>query len=230
MVSGIRGGGMQWELAAAGASCSIVCAIAGCSSQPASTGNDASLPPPVGDAGAASDAGGNARDDAETGYDAAVDQVAEAAAPTTCSPATSLDPRRPWEDCVGGACLCRTYAPDGGSLVLDYSRNTNMSITSFLLTDPMKAGQPYSLSVSVASSRYYGTIEFWGSNAECGPGLEKLYSAPVDTKVYCADVLPTNDYTYALLVERLMVDSGAPASEHSGNMLACPSGRCPKAQ
>jgi hypothetical protein len=101
-----------------------------------------------------------------------------------------------------------------------------MNITSLQLVDPMKAGQPYSLSVSVSNYRFFGDIEFWGATSECGSGLEKLFSAPVDSKVFCADVLPARDYSHVLFVERLMVDSGAPASEHADNILACPTGRC----
>jgi hypothetical protein len=157
----------------------------------------------------------------------APDAAGDVAAPLTCSPSTLLDPR-PWEECPGdGYCVCRSYAPDAGGLAFDYGV-TIMDITSMQLTDVMKAGQPYSLSVSVSNSGFYGDIEFWGTTSECGPGLQKLYSAPVESKVYCADVLPTQDYTYVLYVQRLMVDSGAPAGEHADTILACPTGRCPK--
>jgi hypothetical protein len=140
-----------------------------------------------------------------------------------------VDPR-PWEECEGdGFCRCRGYAPDGGSLVYDFSRNANMGITSLLLPEPMKAGQPYSLSAAVSNSGYTGTIEFWGATSECGAGLEQLFSEPVASKIYCADVVPSQDYRYVLYVEHYLWDGGAPAGAHTGDILACPSGRCPPA-
>jgi hypothetical protein len=108
--------------------------------------------------------------------------------------------------------------------------NGIMSITSMLLPEPMKAGQPYSLAATVFNGGFTGDIQFWGTTSECGPGLEQLFSKPVDSTTYCVDALPTQDYTYVLFVERLINDSGAPASEHEGNILACPSGRCPPAR
>jgi hypothetical protein len=129
---------------------------------------------------------------------------------------------------VGGLCRCRTYAPDGGSLVLDNSSRSNMSITSFLLPEPMKAGRPYSLSAAYVNNGYFGTIEFWGTTSECGPGLEQLFTGPVESKVYCADVVPTRDYTHVLFVEGLKWDGGRPAGAHADQILACPTSRCPK--
>jgi hypothetical protein len=116
--------------------------------------------------------------------------------------------------------------PDAGSLSYDYSA-TIMSITSYELPVPMKAGQPYSLSVTEYDNNFGGDVEFWGATSECGPGWEKLYGAPMDSKVYCADVTPTQDYTYVLYVERLVKeDGGWSASSHASNHLACPTGRC----
>lgn len=177
---------------------------------------------------AGSGADGSVGTDGSTGPDDAgsAQGEAEAATPTTCSPSTLLDPR-PWETCPGdGYCECYGYAPDGGGLAFD-SAVTIMNITSMALPAPMTANQPYSLSVSVSNSGFYGDIEFWGAMSECGAGLQKLYSAPVESKVYCADVLPTQSYTYILYVQRLSTDSGAPAGEHADTILACPTGRCP---
>ncbi len=102
-----------------------------------------------------------------------------------------------------------------------------MGITSFRLPVPMTAGQTYSLSVTVANHNYYGEIEFWGTDSTCGPGLERLYVAPVEAKVYCADVVPSQSYPYVLLVQRLHWDGGGFASGSARNVLACPTGRCP---
>ena len=54
-----------------------------------------------------------------------------------------------------------------------------------------------------------------------------MFSAPIESKVYCADVMPTQDFTYVLYVEGLKWDGGAPAGEHTGDVLACPTGRSP---
>jgi hypothetical protein len=145
--------------------------------------------------------------------------------PPTCSPATVLNPLTS-QQCPGN-CVCRTYAPDAGSLVLDTSRNSNMGIISLALPEPMKAGQPYSLSADITSVNYTGNIEFWGTTSECGPGLQKLFSAPVQTKTYCADVMPTQDFTHVLFVDALIWDGTSNSVEHTGNILACPAGRCP---
>jgi hypothetical protein len=91
----------------------------------------------------------------------------------------------------------------------------------------MTAGQPYSLSVTVTNHNFYGDIEIWGSNATCGPGLERLYVAPVASQIFCADVVPSQSYTYAILVQRLYWDGGAPAGGSAYNFLACPTDRCP---
>jgi hypothetical protein len=101
-----------------------------------------------------------------------------------------------------------------------------MSITSIQLPVPMTAGQPYSLSVSVNDNGFSGDVEFWGATSQCGPGWQQLYSAPLGSKVYCADVSPAQDYPYVIYVERMYTDSGAPAGESAYNHLACPTGRC----
>ena len=162
---------------------------------------------------------------------AAGDAEVDAGPPLTCSPSVWLD-ENTWDSCpelagTGPRCTCYGYAPDGGTLMFQAGFHMQMDITSFVLPTPMTAGQPYSLSVTVANHGYYGDIEFWGSNGTCGPGLELLYSAPLDSKIYCADVHPSQSYTYILYVQRLSVDSGAPAGESASHTLACPAARCP---
>lgn len=62
--------------------------------------------------------------------------------------------------------------------MLDTSFESSMSITSMVLPAPMTAGELYSLSAKYTSRNYSGTIEFWGTTSECGPGFQQLYSAP----------------------------------------------------
>lgn len=192
--------------------------------------------PTSADAAAMSDGSGSSPDAAVS--DAPTEALAsdggadaDAGPPLTCSPNVWLD-QNTWDSCpelggTGPRCNCYGYAPDGGSLMFQSGLHMQMDITSFLLPTPMTAGQPYSLSVTVSNNGYYGDVEFWGSNATCGSGLELLYQAPLDSKVYCADVHPSQSYTYILFVQRLNVDSGAPAGESAHNTLACPSSRCP---
>ena len=176
------------------------------------------------------DAAGDARDDAasqpgDSGGDALDGGAADA--PLTCSQATGtwLDPR-PWDSCDDTFCQCYGYAPDGGGLQFESAQNENMGIRSLTLPVPMTPGQPYSLSVSVGDNGFYGDIEVWGTDSVCGPGLEKLYTQPVESKVYCADLVASRPFAYLLFVERLFVDSGAPASEHADTIIACPAVRC----
>jgi hypothetical protein len=156
---------------------------------------------------------------------ASPDGAAEAGPAYSCNPATLLDNPTPWESCPGPSCVCYGYGPDAGGLAFDWSA-TIMSITSVELPAAMKAGEPYSLSITVNDNGFSGDVEFWGATSQCGPGWQELYSAPIASKVYCADVNPTQDYTYVLYVERMFTDSGAPSSESDYDHLACPTGRC----
>jgi hypothetical protein len=173
-------------------------------------------------AGANADAGSP---DAASPDAANPDGAAEAGPAYACNPATLLDNPTPWESCPGPSCVCYGYGPDAGGLDFDWSA-TIMSITSVELPVAMTAGQPYSLSITVSDGGFTGDVEFWGATSQCGPGWQQLYSAPLASKTYCADVNPTQDYTYVLYVERMFTDSGAPSSESDYNHLACPTGRC----
>jgi hypothetical protein len=197
----------------------------GCASTPATTDGASPTAGSGGEAGGS--AGATGGHDASAATDAGAGEAATPPRPLTCEGAV-LDPR-PWEECEGdGFCRCRGYAPDGGTLMLDNGLNSQMSITSMQLPVAMKAGQPYSLSADIVNSNFGGDIEFWGTTSECGSGLQKLFSAPIDSKIFCADVSPTQDFTYVLLVEGLTSPTnGKPAAEHAGNVLGCPTSRCP---
>ncbi len=181
----------------------------------------------TGSAGTKGGAGGSAGASGGAAGQTVADAGIDAGASLSCN-GTLLDPR-PFDECEDGFCRCRSYAPDGGSLTLDTSIGANDGITSLLLPVAMKAGQVYSLSAMVSNSNYGGTIEFWGTNSECGPGLQKLFSAPVASQTFCANVAPTQDFTYVLYVEHLLWDGGAAASEATYAILACPDSRCPTA-
>ncbi len=145
---------------------------------------------------------------------------------STCT-GTRLNGRLDLECPDNGRCVCRTYAPSEGELMLDTSFDANMSIISFPLPEPMKAGELYSLSATMTSSGYTGAIEFWGTNSVCGPGLQKLYDEPVESRTYCADVTPTQDFTHVLFVKRLLNPGHGSAGASEGPVLACGSNHCP---
>jgi hypothetical protein len=145
---------------------------------------------------------------------------------STCT-GTRLNGRLDLECPDNGRCVCRTYDPSEGELMLDTSFDANMSIISFPLPEPMKAGEPYSLSATMTSSGYTGAIEFWGTNSVCGPGLQKLYGEPVESRTYCADVTPTQDFTHVLFVKRLLNPGRGSAGASEGPVLACGSNHCP---
>ena len=111
--------------------------------------------------------------------------------------------------------------------MLDTSWTANMSITSLLLPEPMKAGELYSLAAKIDNHGYVGTLEFWGTNSECGPGEEQLFSAPFESKTYCADVTPTQTFTHVLFVEGRRVPTGGSGSAADGEVIACGSNHCP---
>jgi hypothetical protein len=158
-----------------------------------------------------------------------LDAASTAPAPLGCTGAW-LD-QNTWDSCpeldgTGPNCTCYGYAPDAGTLTYDDSVAI-FNVNSFLLPLPMTAGQPYAFSVVVSDNRFYGDIELWGTNATCGPGLERLYAAPLASQTYCVNVVPSQNYPYVIFVQRLAVDSGAPASESATQFMACPTDHCP---
>lgn len=136
-----------------------------------------------------------------------------------------------WDTCpeqlgVGPNCDCNGYAPPGGTLASD-NAETIFDVTSFLLPIPVTAGKPYAFSFVVANDGFSGDIELWGTSRTCGPGLERLYVAPIASKTYCVNVVASQTYSYVLLVQRLAVDGGASASFAASQFMACPTDRCP---
>jgi hypothetical protein len=169
--------------------------------------------------------------------DAAQDQAAEMPAPDVgsadagadadpgCSPGTVFPSFG--GECANGRCICRTYAPDGGTLIPLMGTNMRTDVISYLLPQPMRAGQAYTFSAGLSVSNFTGNLEIWGSNAECGPGLERLFSEPFASKVYCVQVNPTQDYDYVLIVEQFTGRNGSTAALSRYDTRACPAGSCP---
>jgi hypothetical protein len=145
-----------------------------------------------------------------------------------CSPGEKLNPFDRSVECRDGFCICRTYAPDGGTLIPLMGRNMGTSVISMRLPQPMRAGQPYSFAVMLTNSNYTGDVELWGANSECGAGLERLVSEPFASKVYCAEVVPAQDYTHVFFVRQYTgIADGSFAGQFWDNFIACPNGSCP---
>jgi hypothetical protein len=154
--------------------------------------------------------------------------VATDAAFQGCSPGDLLEPLFFSGYCVYGRCICGDYNPDGGTLVPLTSGSASTGIISYQLPTPMKAGQPYVFSFTYSNSNFTGDLELWGTNAECGPGLQKLFTAPVASKVFCATVHPATDYPYLLFVENHTGKGDASsASSNMTGLTACPTATCP---
>ncbi len=136
-----------------------------------------------------------------------------------------------WDTCpeelgAGPNCDCNGYAPNGGMLASSDSGST-LDVTSFLLPIPMTPGASYAFSFALADNGFYGDIELWGTTHTCGPGLERLYVAPIASRTYCVNVVASQAYTYVLLAQRLSVDGGALASFSASQFMACPTDHCP---
>jgi hypothetical protein len=177
---------------------------------------------------AASDAVGDltSRGDAVSG-----DGQVDVAGPTGCSPGQQLSSPPSAAACSGDVCVCDIYpyqSADGGTLVLA-KHSVNVSdpdVESLHLPTPTTAGQPYTLSIDYVSSGYQGTVELWGTDSACGPGLEMLFSAPIAAKqLYCATLHPSAAYPELLLVYRY--NNSVPSASSELPITACPSGGCP---
>jgi hypothetical protein len=205
--------------------------LCGCGGS-ASDGDDAATPTSDGDAALPNSVDGATRRSGDApvnaGSQSASAGTADAAAPLGCTGAWLDDDN--WDTCpellgAGPNCGCNGYAPDAGTLASDDPASI-FDVTSFLLPLPMMAGKPYAFSFAVTDNGFYGDIELWGTNGTCGPGLERLYAAPIASKGYCINVVAAQNYPYVLLVERLAVDGGALASLSASRFMACPTDRC----
>jgi hypothetical protein len=149
-----------------------------------------------------------------------------------CSPGDLLEPRYTQGFCVYGRCICQDYSPDGGTLVPISGPSASTGIISYQLPQPMKAGQPYTFSFNYSNENFTGDLELWGADAECGAGLQKLFTgqlaSPLVSKVFCATAHPTADYAYVLFVENHTGkgDASSAASNMTG-LTACPTATCP---
>ena len=61
-----------------------------------------------------------------------------------------------------------------------------MSITSLMLPQPMKSGEPFSLSADVTNEGYTGTIELLGDDFGVRPRAAKAFQRASRIEVFCA--------------------------------------------
>ncbi len=160
--------------------------------------------------------------DASTGDGA----VSDVPAPTGCSPGTAVS----WEQ--RAVCNWLNYvAPDAGTLSFPASSSaTEPMVNSVPLPVPMQAGQAYAFSVRFRRSGWEGSIELWGTDRSCGPGLERLlaepFPPPLTHTVYCTNAAPMASYSEVLIVYRYTNDPSSAASTIDP-VMACPQGTCP---
>ncbi len=182
--------------------------------------------PPVADAGTPDSAPDAPADHPGSGVDALGDASTDMF--QGCSPGDLLEPLFFSGACVNGRCICSDYSPDGGTLVPITGISAGTGIISYQLPTPMKAGQPYTFSFTYSNYNFTGDLELWGTNAECGPGLQMLFSEPLGSKVFCATVHPTAGYPYLLFVENHTGKGDASsASSNMTGLTACPTATCP---
>jgi hypothetical protein len=134
-----------------------------------------------GAAGAGSAAGGSSGASGSGGTTGAI-----------CSPGTTVDGTVAYYD--GHLKNCNSYDP----AVVGGGVGNAPFITDIALAAPIGPGDTYAFSVDMESS-VGGTMEFWGSNAECGPGLELLATSPMGVGMRCVELAPTQGpYTHII--------------------------------
>lgn len=73
---------------------------------------------------------------------------------------------------------------------------------SIALPTPMTAGEPYALSFGYLSAGD-GTLEYYATDSECGPILEKLSSEDMANRdTICTDTTPSGNYTHLVMLWR----------------------------
>ncbi len=112
---------------------------------------------------------------------------------------------------------CYEYVFQQGVGVQNDIPSTSIGIRNIKLSEPMVAGQPYAFS---SENRHpIQQTEFWGTDAECGVGLELLWSGPQPREtIDCWEFMPSAAYTNVLMVWK-------GGGQHYGVTL-CPQGSC----
>jgi len=197
--------------------------VLGCSSPASNGGPDGG----GGQGGGGSSGGqGGGSSGGQGGSSAGDGGVSDAPAPMACSPGTAIT----WEHRT--VCNWFNYvSPDAGTLSFPASSNVDdPMVNSVPLPVPMTAGQAYAFSVWFRRSGWEGTIELWGTDRSCGPGLQQLlaepFPPPSTSTLFCTDTIPTAAYTEVLIVYRYSNDPSS-GSSTIDPVMACPQGTCP---
>jgi hypothetical protein len=93
------------------------------------------------------------------------------------------------------------------------------TIRSLNLEEAIQAGEPYAISMEFLFD--IGVLELWGSNEECGAGVEELYSSPgmgLAGTTFCLDITATQPFSHIIMVWRM-------GAEHA-DFTFCPGGTC----
>lgn len=84
----------------------------------------------------------------------------------------------------------------------DAGVDESLSARSIELPTAMTAGQPYAISFGYLLGGS-GTLEYYATDGECGPVLEKLSSEAMNQrKLICTDTSPAGDYTHLVMLWR----------------------------
>ena len=131
-----------------------------------------------------------------------------------CSPGSHYDAFAAYSN--GPLANCNGYDPAGGGIDVK-----GLPFVRDIALDPaLAAGADLAISIAITSLSAESTMEFWGSNARCGPGLEPLGTAPMTLGIVCAQLTPpSTTYSHILMVWRS-------EGEH-GDLTLCPTGHCP---
>ena len=93
---------------------------------------------------------------------------------------------------------CSNYDPVANGIPGDPG---GLRVASFTLASAPPIGQPLAISQNVRSGS--GTMEYWGTDKQCGPGLQKLGARVAAIGIGCFDSTPTASYLFILSVIRM---------------------------
>jgi hypothetical protein len=131
-----------------------------------------------------------------------------------CSPGTTYEGFRAYTEAGGPMSNCNGYDPT----MVGGTATERIFVRNIALTSPLAANQ--SMAVSIEFIAGDATVEFWGTNAECGGGAELLGSAEAAApNITCVDLSGTANYSHLIMVWR------QGGGQH-GDVTICATGSC----
>lgn len=131
-----------------------------------------------------------------------------------CSPGKTYENFRAYEDAGGPISNCYGYDPTDVRQPAD----AEISVRSIALADPLAAGSEMAFSIEWIAGG--ASIEYWGTNEQCGAGAERLSSATsLAPNITCSTWEGTAEFSHVLMV---WVQGGG---QH-GDVTLCQAGSC----